>query len=576
MRGCVASSNMAEESEFAGASAGSAHSSRDKAFEIFVKRTITSIQKEAWGRSKEVKDIREACQNFLNTLDQNGCTEDTLKQVLYPLQLACASSTQKVVELALGCLHKLVAHAWLHGESTASGTMDMLSAHGSLDDDDTVANVIKMVIKCGESNNEALQLAVVRALLTFTTAEHFVAHGECLLSAVRAVFNLALGSENPINKRTACNALLQMLNTICKRVTQIQPRLTGDSLCSSRTTSEAIEIYRSTSGASFAQQSPRRGSGASSLLSPTVAAAAANDGTGSNNSSHHNGGSNPHLSTLGSGQLSTAAAQQQLLQYELEAAAAVAAGNHTTARAAQLAQLAEQKDLQGLEAALQAAHSAVEEEEDSSSPEEAEYSSAAVAAAAASNVLTSSSSVAAAEAANGGEAAISAASSIQTSTSLVSALQHASSSYQQYVNSAAATPRASAMSRMPGTPGGRHGKHNRLTVQDKDVLLVLTAFCKLASREAPGNNSDSVLAQGKLLALEMLAKVRISSTASVDQLHWHCSCTLFSCCLDSTHVAVSRSRPSLLVNLRRLAFTSACWPMCAGAVQPFPQLGACA
>jgi hypothetical protein len=77
---------------------------------------------------------------------------------------------QKVAELALGCLHKLVAHAWLHGESTAAGTMDILSAHGSLDDDDTVANVIKMVIKCGETTNEALQLAVVRALLTFTTA----------------------------------------------------------------------------------------------------------------------------------------------------------------------------------------------------------------------------------------------------------------------------------------------------------------------------------------------------------------------------------------------------------------------
>jgi hypothetical protein len=53
---------MADETEFPGASAASAHSCRDKAFEIFVKRTITSIQKEAWGRSKEVKEIREACQ----------------------------------------------------------------------------------------------------------------------------------------------------------------------------------------------------------------------------------------------------------------------------------------------------------------------------------------------------------------------------------------------------------------------------------------------------------------------------------------------------------------------------------
>lgn len=60
---------MADDGDYA---ASSAHSSRDKAFEIFVKRTITSIQKEAWGRSKEVREIREACQAFLNTLDESG------------------------------------------------------------------------------------------------------------------------------------------------------------------------------------------------------------------------------------------------------------------------------------------------------------------------------------------------------------------------------------------------------------------------------------------------------------------------------------------------------------------------
>lgn len=64
---------MAEEGANASSSGSfSAHSSRDKAFEIFVKRTITSIQKEAWGRSKEVKEIREACQAFLNSLEQTG------------------------------------------------------------------------------------------------------------------------------------------------------------------------------------------------------------------------------------------------------------------------------------------------------------------------------------------------------------------------------------------------------------------------------------------------------------------------------------------------------------------------
>ena len=41
-----------------------------------------------------------------------------------------------------------------------------------------------MVIKCTELASEAVYLAVVRALLTFATAEHFVAHGHCLLLVV--------------------------------------------------------------------------------------------------------------------------------------------------------------------------------------------------------------------------------------------------------------------------------------------------------------------------------------------------------------------------------------------------------
>lgn len=35
--------------------------------------------------------------------------------------------------------------------------------------------------KCGERGSEGVQLAVVRALLTFVTADHFVLHGESLM-----------------------------------------------------------------------------------------------------------------------------------------------------------------------------------------------------------------------------------------------------------------------------------------------------------------------------------------------------------------------------------------------------------
>lgn len=51
-------------------------------------------------------------------------------------------------------------------------------------------------------------------------AEHFLAHGDCLMQAVRAVFNLAIGAEAADIKNTARSALLQMVNTVLKRVGQ--------------------------------------------------------------------------------------------------------------------------------------------------------------------------------------------------------------------------------------------------------------------------------------------------------------------------------------------------------------------
>lgn len=82
------------------------------------------------------------------------------------------------------------------------------------------AQVVELVSKAAtESNSEAVHLAVIRALLTITTAEHFIVHGDSLMQAVRCVFNIALGSSSADIQRTARSALLQMLNTVVKRVT---------------------------------------------------------------------------------------------------------------------------------------------------------------------------------------------------------------------------------------------------------------------------------------------------------------------------------------------------------------------
>lgn len=49
------------------------------------------------------------------------------------------------------------------------------------------------------------------------------------IQTVRTAFNVAIGAESDQIKRTARNALLQMLNTVVKRVTQF-PLVSPDSL----------------------------------------------------------------------------------------------------------------------------------------------------------------------------------------------------------------------------------------------------------------------------------------------------------------------------------------------------------
>jgi len=54
-----------------------------------------------------------------------------------------------------------------------------------------VAQVVVLASRCGEAGSDAVQLAVVRALLTVVTAEHFVVHGDCLMQARAAPRHLA-------------------------------------------------------------------------------------------------------------------------------------------------------------------------------------------------------------------------------------------------------------------------------------------------------------------------------------------------------------------------------------------------
>ncbi|KAL6766957.1 hypothetical protein ACKKBG_A38045 [Auxenochlorella protothecoides x Auxenochlorella symbiontica] len=195
-----------------------AHPSRGPGvnLEVFVTQSVRQIHDLA--SSRQHKQLRATCQGLLDSLGGSHATLQPGDPILPPplcqelvsmLQAACSSGAPSIVDPALGTLHKLVAHAFLQGESSSSGRGD---------DGTIVTQVVTMVARTGVSTTPAVQLGMVRALLTAVTAEHFVPHGDCLMQAVRAVFNLAIGSSDPGIQATAKSALLQMLNTVLKRV----------------------------------------------------------------------------------------------------------------------------------------------------------------------------------------------------------------------------------------------------------------------------------------------------------------------------------------------------------------------
>jgi brefeldin A-inhibited guanine nucleotide-exchange protein len=123
-----------------------------------------------------------------------------------------AAGPPRLAEPALACLHKVVAYAYLQGESRPSGRSD--------DAANPVVAAVALAARAGGSPSPEVQLALVRALLTIATAEHFQAHGDCLMQAVRCVFNVAVSGATPDARATARSALLQMLNTVLRRVAQ--------------------------------------------------------------------------------------------------------------------------------------------------------------------------------------------------------------------------------------------------------------------------------------------------------------------------------------------------------------------
>ncbi|XP_074273160.1 brefeldin A-inhibited guanine nucleotide-exchange protein 2-like [Silene latifolia] len=131
--------------------------------------------------------------------------------ILSPFLNAAASANPKIADAGVTCLQKLIAHGYLRGEADSAG-----SSHESK----LLARVIDSVCRCVEVNvnDEAIELLVIKSLLTAVTSTSIRIHGDCLLQVVRTCYDVYLGSRNVVNQTTAKASLIQMLVIVFRRM----------------------------------------------------------------------------------------------------------------------------------------------------------------------------------------------------------------------------------------------------------------------------------------------------------------------------------------------------------------------
>ncbi|XP_047334488.1 brefeldin A-inhibited guanine nucleotide-exchange protein 2-like [Impatiens glandulifera] len=128
--------------------------------------------------------------------------------VLSPIINACSSGNLKIADPALDCVQKLIAHGYLRGEVDTTGGPEAK----------LLSKLIESVCKCHELGDEAIELLVLKTLLSAVTSVSLRMHGDCLLLVVRTCYDVYLGSKNVVNQTTAKASLIQMLVIVFRRM----------------------------------------------------------------------------------------------------------------------------------------------------------------------------------------------------------------------------------------------------------------------------------------------------------------------------------------------------------------------
>ncbi|RDX96898.1 Brefeldin A-inhibited guanine nucleotide-exchange protein 2, partial [Mucuna pruriens] len=147
-------------------------------------------------------------------LHDGGPVEFSLEDaesILAPLINAAGSGVLKIADPAVDAIQKLIAHGYLRGE--ADPNPGGVAAEAKL-----LSNLIESVCKCHDFGDDAMELLVLKTLLSAVTSISLRIHGDSLLLIVRTCYDIYLVSKNVVNQTTAKASLIQMLVIVFRRM----------------------------------------------------------------------------------------------------------------------------------------------------------------------------------------------------------------------------------------------------------------------------------------------------------------------------------------------------------------------
>jgi len=143
----------------------------------------------------------------------HGATGEALQvsgtdRYFVPLRLACESKLPRIMEVALHCIQKLLLYGYVDGKIVQVGKVkkNMMDV------------VMETICSCKDQEDEAVQLQIVKAVLTAVTSSVSTVHETTLLLAVKTCFYIYLVSRTAVIQTTANATLTQMLNVVFQRL----------------------------------------------------------------------------------------------------------------------------------------------------------------------------------------------------------------------------------------------------------------------------------------------------------------------------------------------------------------------